>query len=219
MLTGQRDANLEILKNLDDRDLLSFCQVNKYTNNLCKDEYFWRNRFIKEHGRKIYEEAMKYKSSEKTWRKFYLSIVHYWNKAEDNNFAMNGAAKEGHKDLVEFFIEKGANDWNAGMNGAARGGHKDLVEFFISKGADDWNYGMWGAAKGGHKDLVNFFILKGADNWDGGMSYAALGGHKELVNFFISKGANNWSEGMYFAAEGAHKDLVEFFKQKMNSQR
>jgi len=77
MLTGQRDADLEILKNLKDRDLLNVCLADKYTNNLCKNEDFWRNRFIKEHGRESYREAMKYKSPEKTWRTFYLSIVYY----------------------------------------------------------------------------------------------------------------------------------------------
>jgi len=48
---------------------------------------------------------------------------------------MMGAALGGHLELVEFFIEMGANDWNSGMTGAARGRHKELVKFFISKGA------------------------------------------------------------------------------------
>ena len=47
------------------------------------------------------------------------------------------------------------------MRCAAIGGHKDLVEFFISKGANDWNWGMRGAAEGGHQDLVDFFVAKG----------------------------------------------------------
>ena len=78
----------------------------------------------------------------------------------DINKGMHGAAKGGHKDLVDFFIEKGANDWNSGMRGAANGGHKDLVDFFIKKGANDWNSGMYAAANGCHKDLVEFFKNK-----------------------------------------------------------
>ncbi len=46
---------------------------------------------------------------------------------------MCGAAEGGHKDFVEFFIKKGANNWNWGMGSAALGGHKDLVEFFKKK--------------------------------------------------------------------------------------
>ena len=52
---------------------------------------------------------------------------------------MSSSVQGGHKDLVEYFISKGANDWNWGMDRAAQGGHKDLVEFFISKGANNWN--------------------------------------------------------------------------------
>jgi len=105
------------------------------------------------------------------------------------NTAMKLAAEGGHRDLVDFFIFKGADNWDFGMKGAARGGHRDLVDFFISKGADNWNRGMFGAAKGGHRDLVDFFISKGARDWNWAMQGASLGGHRDLVKFFISKGA------------------------------
>jgi len=47
-----------------------------------------------------------------------------------------------------------------GIEGAARGGHKDLVEFFIEKGTNtwnQWNLGILYAKEGGYKDLVEFF--------------------------------------------------------------
>jgi len=50
------------------------------------------------------------------------------------------------------------------MQGAAQGGHKDLIEWFISKGADDWNWGMERAAQGGHKELVELFKQKIGSN-------------------------------------------------------
>jgi hypothetical protein len=46
------------------------------------------------------------------------------------------------------------------MVGAAEGGHKELVDFFIEKGADNWNLGMEGSIEGGHRELVNFFQNK-----------------------------------------------------------
>ena len=52
---------------------------------------------------------------------------------------LNGACQGGHKDLVLFMIEKGANDWNWGLNGACQGGHKDLALLMIEKGANNWN--------------------------------------------------------------------------------
>ena len=52
------------------------------------------------------------------------------------------------------------------MEYAAKGGHRELVDFFISKGANDWNWAMAYATKGGHQELVDLFISKGANDWD-----------------------------------------------------
>ena len=87
----------------------------------------------------------------------------------DVNRSMKSASQGGYTDflaVVDFFIEKGADDWDSGMGGATKGGHKDLIDFFIEKGAEDWNRGMAKAAGKGYKDLVDFFIGKGADWWD-----------------------------------------------------
>ena len=61
-----------------------------------------------------------------------LSLTYYSNKYTPNK-ALEKVAEKGRTDLVEFFIEKGANDWNKGMEVAARGGHKELVDFFKKK--------------------------------------------------------------------------------------
>ena len=108
------------------------------------------------------------------------------------------AARQGSLKRVNELIEQGANV-NNGMYDAAKGGHKELVEFFIERGAMYWNLGMFGASEGGHKELVDFFVKKGANAWNTGMWYAAKGGHKELVDLFIKKGANNWNDGLYWS--------------------
>ena len=55
------------------------------------------------------------------------------NQLIDPNIGMKEAAKINRKDLVDFFITKGANHWNMGMRGAAEGGHQALVDFFKQK--------------------------------------------------------------------------------------
>lgn len=74
------------------------------------------------------------------------------------NKAMAAAAFIRRKDLVLFFIEKGAFLWNAGMRAAAQGGHIDLIEFFIEKGADNF-YNAMGFARI-HKQLLAEEFLK-----------------------------------------------------------
>ena len=145
-----KDTDLIILSKLDDRDLLNTCLVNKAANRLCEDENFWRNRFITRYGQKDFE-FMRDKL-QMTWRKFMLLLIRYLD-LDNLNRSMRFAAQEGHRDLVDFFILKGADGWNLGLAGAAQGGHKDLVDFFILKGTKNWDIGMFYAAQGGHKDL------------------------------------------------------------------
>ena len=70
-LTGNRDADLIILSNLDDRSLFNFCLTNSSANQLCKVESFWMNRFRKKFG----NIAAKYKPEERSWRQHYLKVV------------------------------------------------------------------------------------------------------------------------------------------------
>ena len=70
-LTGNKDTDILILEQLDDKDLFSICSVNKKSYELCNKEYFWRNRYIKKYGVK----ASQYKPKEKSWKNFYLQTV------------------------------------------------------------------------------------------------------------------------------------------------
>ena len=52
---------------------------------------------------------------------------------------MSSAAEKGHLDVVQFMIDKGANDWNQAMLSAAENGYTEIVQLMIEKGADDWD--------------------------------------------------------------------------------
>src|SRR3972149_1628508 len=99
-------------------------------------------------------------------------------------------------------------DWNWGLLCACWDGHRDLVDLMIEKGANDWDGGLHYACKYGYCNIAKLMIQKGATNWNGGLEYACQGGHLDLVNLMIEKGANNWNEGLDDACEGGHLDLV-----------
>ena len=69
--TEIRDVDLKILSELDDRSLLNSCSANKYVYNICKDENFWRNRFIKKYG----EHAASYKPTDRSWKNHYMQLI------------------------------------------------------------------------------------------------------------------------------------------------
>lgn len=71
MTTPIKDVNLKILSELDDRSLFNFCLANKDINEMCKDDFFWRNRFLNRFG----EVAAGYKLENRNWRNHYLKVA------------------------------------------------------------------------------------------------------------------------------------------------
>ncbi len=70
-LSGIKDVDLKILSELNDRDLFSFCLADKAVNKMCKDENFWRNRFVSRFGQIEKPD---------NWRNYYLKVVSILDK-------------------------------------------------------------------------------------------------------------------------------------------
>ncbi|WP_353280887.1 ankyrin repeat domain-containing protein [Wolbachia endosymbiont (group B) of Tholera decimalis] len=121
------------------------------------------------------------------------------------------SAQNGHKDVVEFLLSKGAkidakNEFEeTPLHLAAQNGHKGVVEFLFSKGAkvdaqsDDLSTPLHFAAKYGHKDVVEFLLSKGAkvdaqsDDLSTPLHFAAKSRYKDtekIVKFLLDKGAD-----------------------------
>ena len=45
-LTGLKDVDMEIILQLEDRELSRVCSVNKYVNEICQSDAFWYRRLI-----------------------------------------------------------------------------------------------------------------------------------------------------------------------------
>ena len=66
--TNQKDVNLKILENLNDRDLLNYCRAgnrNQAVIKLCNDEGFWRRRTLQRFKNIRMEPGT-------TWREYYM---------------------------------------------------------------------------------------------------------------------------------------------------
>ncbi|KAF3128506.1 hypothetical protein TWF594_011559 [Orbilia oligospora] len=115
------------------------------------------------------------------------------------------AAENGHKDLVELFLERGANCKSTDSQGqtplllAAGNGHKDIVEFLLEKGADHRTMDssnrtpLTAAADSEHKEIVELLLAKGADpnvkDSDGRtpLMIAIEWGCEDIVEVFLRK--------------------------------
>lgn len=255
ILTGNRDPDLLILSNLDDRDLFHFCLSNKYAAKLCNNEDFWRNRLIMRHGIKL----LKYKHQTRTYKDFYLSLIRYLDKGIDR---IGYATYYQDYDLIEYFIDdyleylkKKYNDpynkerfekfLNKGLYVAAMNGNKELVDYFISKGAQDVDTALYNAVRANTSEMVHYLMSLGSNNPYMGIMGAVDSLEKEnqkkWIDFFISRGnlpnlgaaydkaaqindldiikylmtkeatVENFNAGLRSAIENKHYDLMNFF--------
>ena len=148
MLTGNKNADLLILNNLDDRSLFNVCVSNpkdEYLKSLCGNEDFWRNRFIQIFGKKY----LFYKSPDRSWKDFYLKIIYYLEKFglydqigkelgpdAEETLLFEKLAEKGKKnsDLINFFTSyvrhASAKKRKQILKGALKSGEPEWIKRF-----------------------------------------------------------------------------------------
>ncbi|XP_067676346.1 serine/threonine-protein phosphatase 6 regulatory ankyrin repeat subunit A-like [Haliotis asinina] len=145
------------------------------------------------------------------------------------------AAVNGHKEIMELLVAKGANVTLTDKNGntilhrACRGGDIEVVKYIVSKKMVDINTGkrknqtsLMLACLWGHKAVVELLVQQGANHsltdkrGDNILHYACQGGHVEVVTFIISLrtfdincGGLNKQTPFMAAGRHGHKDVVE----------
>ena len=121
---------------------------------------------------------------------------------------LNRAALKGHKDVVKFLLDRGAEPNRRSYSGctplkwAAWYGHEDVVQLLLERGANpriadgSGSSPLHLAAQDGRKDIVKLLLDEAADpnaQAQGGLTslhVAVFGGHREVVQILLDRGAN-----------------------------
>ena len=142
-----------------------FAQFNDISemNKLWKLNKIVKQYFDNPHAKKVFKNAIDIK----------------YNESVNDNLCNCIVNKDYF--LVDYFIDKGANDWNGAMKQAAGNNYFGLVKYFIRKGANDLNRAMRCAAMKNHLNMVKFLIDKGANK-----------NNLEMIQLMIDKGANKF---------------------------
>ncbi len=147
--------------------------------------------------------------------------------------ALIAASAQGHRDVVNLLLDKGADVNARDKNGVtaliptSENGHKEVVLLLLAKGADvnaKTNKGstaLFLASQNGYKEVVKTLLAKGADvnaktnNGATALMVASGLGHKEIVQALLDMGAdvnaktNKESTALMFASQKGHKEICE----------
>ena len=162
----------------------------------------------------------------------------------DGRTPLHCAVSQGHKDVAEFLLTKGA-DLNSrdGENGtplhtAAVVGDREITELLLAKGADITTQDMCGwtplhvACLNGHRDVAESLIDNGADintkdKWGKtALHIVCSRGFKDVVELLLDRGADvgvkdkSGNSPLELAKSGNHSEIVKLLrKNTMETQR
>ena len=203
-----KDVDREILKHVDDRDLLNICKIdNKTWNSVCDDNFLRRRLTHK------YPEIEKYKRENESWKQFFLRAIYYIAKMKEHYEYdyISGDLKKQHKLLTKY-----KDNYESLLIASSRKGELPLVKYAIEKGEDVQDIALLHAAWKGHLNVAKFLVQRGADihvNDEEPLRLAAEHGHINVVKYLVERGADIHAEDDYalnYSSYRGHIDVVKY---------
>ena len=240
-LTGILDLDREILKHIEDLQLLKVCSINKKMWSDVCNEAFLRRRLGK------YPEIEKYRKEE-SLKSFFSKIAYYLEKMRkkydfeyedgdfekqcnlleryvEKNILLIEASKGGELSLVKYCLHNGCNvstDHEAPLVAAVYNRQFHIVKFLVENGADIHTWRDWAfdySVELGYLEMLQYCVEKGIDihtDNDDALRSASRNGHLEMVKWLVEKGCDIHIQEDYplrLASKEGHIDVVKFLIQ------
>ena len=236
MLTGLKDVDREILKYVDDKDLLRVCSIDKKTWNEVCDENFLKRRLSK------YSEIEKFRLEKESYKQFFLRFIYYRSKMRDEydfeytdgDFKkqfyilsmyvsifglLTSSAKEGELSLVKYAAKKNMNYINDALAAAAGRGQLEIVKWLLNSGADihfGTDQSLLNACYIEDIVMVKYLVERGADihardDWP--LYLASKQGYFRIVKYLVERGADihsNDDVALKIAERYGHIEIVNY---------
>lgn len=102
--------------------------------------------------------------------------------------ALDYAARSGKREVVDWVFEQYEDaDLDQGLFGAAVAQDRDMIDYFLEKGAQDYNLAFEAASIVGNLQLLKFFEELGASDWASAFFGAVADGHLDVVQYILQK--------------------------------
>ena len=209
MLTGYRDPDSVILKELDDRSLLNLCIANQNLD-FCNNESFWKTRtrerfpnafpyfqdysFFRQNTI-LYPEIKNCLKQPKNWKEYYLQTVYYINKLKEE---FQFSYQTGNPS-VYYAILQCIKMPNVRVELSIKADYRDLLSFLLDKerGPAMLVTVISKATMSGNKEIIEKYLIPELVNL--GLRSAVISNNLDLVKYYIEKGANDFVGAKKFA--------------------
>lgn len=190
MLTGNKNVDLLILNQLEDKDLISVCQANTIAHTLCQDEGFWLNRIIVKFG--ISLDILKQYKGDRSWSEYYIKDLRKINKYNASKILTEEPNRLDHIIVARSILPQSKILLKYTLSNASKNGHLDIVKYLVSNGVEinfANNTPLRSAVKNGHLDVVKYLISVGADATVTNflnqtlIEIASIKGHQDIVDY------------------------------------
>lgn len=107
----------------------------------------------------------------------------------DVSEALYEAAKKGDTDMIHRLIddrEEEYIEWGSALQGAAEGGHRQLIDYIINRYHPNLAHGLLGAVDSGNTDVIDYIIDKGADEPFLTLDEAVASNQLEIVRYVLN---------------------------------
>ena len=242
MLSGLKDVDREILKHVDDNELIQACSTDRKTWNDVCDDNFLKRRLHK------YPGLEKYKRENESWKQFFLRFIYYTSKMredhqfeyssgnfkkqydllekrkESSNDLLIAAAGEGELPLVKHALKHGANIHifnDTALRYASIKRHFEIVKFLIDNGTDihiSDELALRMASESGNLEMVKYLIERGAEvhaSNDYSLRYAVANNDLQMVKYLVQHGANIHKLSNFLldlARRKGYSDIVKYLE-------
>lgn len=119
------------------------------------------------------------------------------------------AAKKGDMNMIRYLISNSDQDinWNAGLFGACEGGFREIIDFMIQKGADNLNQGIASAALSGHIHIIQYLLSLGGNLSSHALEVAVRGNQLATVKYLLDHGTQVKESSILEAVDNDYLDI------------